>query len=367
MMRGTCALMGYLYSALFCFARMPEAYGQSTAAFELRQSRAIPVIRAKPDDASVIIKPRPPEGGGRGPASLGSAMKHDGILDLQLNTQDFPISFEAVADRMQPSTELTGRFTRPDWNLVIAGEKVPLEEDGSFRKRVPLEYGDNQLKLYAVGPLGKIESQTIDIGEVDENKNKGRGASNIFLTHGLSFSQIRYEDTRLAQPLLIHALTAKLSYVYLLSSRWDVSGSAYFTAVRLSSTSTDNTRFFGANGRLAYGFMDRKAPWQFSLGAGLFYSTMITPNGGYGFNDVVGPQVLPVLKRVFSKGNSIGLYGKGAMITGGWEVAGGLNYAIPLSNGRSISLSVDYSRIDLVIEAVQMRSNSISFGAGFTL
>lgn len=349
---------------------------QSTGAFELRQTRSIPVIRNRPDDVSVIIKPRAPEdqpGASRGPASMGTRpIVRDGILDLHLNTSDgFPIAFEASAERqdgkMMPTTEITGRFTRPDWNLVIAGEKVALDEDGSFRKKVGLEYGDNRLKLYAVGPLGKIEHQTVDIGEVDEGKNKGSGPSNIFLTHGLSYSSIRYEDTRLSSALLMQTLTAKLSYLVLLSPRWEVSGSAYFTALQFSSNLTDNTRFFGANGRLGYLFTDRKAPWQFSLGGGLFYSTMIAPAGGYGFNDVVGPQILPVVRRVFAKGNSISMYGKGALITGGWETAAGLSYGIPLSSGKTISLSVDYSLIDLQIEAVSMKSSSLSFGAGFTL
>jgi hypothetical protein len=298
------------------------------------------------------------------------------ILQLELDPlpKPAPVLFEPVGESLLPFVEISGRFKRPGWTLSYEGDEALLDSQSRFRLRIRVISGLQILRLYAVDPWGHFEMQDIEVeapnlDQIGTGGTGGSGPSSLFLTHGISYTSITYKDTRLPIVLNMGALTAKLSYLYLLfPPRWDLSASAYYTAAQLSSNHpTNSPRFFGANFRLGYQLLPQGKDWQLTLGGGFFYSTMIVPTGGYGFNDVVGPQILPVLKYTLKNQQTLAWYTKAALITGGSEFATGFSYTFPLKNRMSWSLSIDYSQIKVQIESVVMQSNNVSFGASFTL
>lgn len=195
-----------------------------------------------------------------------------------------------------------------------------------------------------------------------------RGSSKTLLSHGLGLTLVDYSDSRLSEGLSMQAITAKLGYLYSFIPLWDLSASAYMTAVQLGSSVPGNTRFFGANFRVARHWVEKiKKPWDLSLGGGLFYSTMIVPGGGYGFNDVVGPQLLPSATYDLGQDRTLGSYLKFSLIGGGFELATGFSYGFIYKTIHAFTVNLDLSRIVIGVGGVSMQSNTGTLGFGYTL
>jgi hypothetical protein len=260
------------------------------------------------------------------------------------------------ASNVPPTATVKGRFTRPNWNLGRKAGPITLEQNGDFQLSLPLTGIDTRSSLFAVGIRGQTEVQE-------------------FVVRYPYYSSISYRQTSAIDFTLSElALTGKVGAEYPFSSRWSAGASAYITLLPI--TNPGNTlRFLGVNLRGTYHFTTAEQPWAFSVGGGLYYTTTLVTGGSFGFFNLTGPQIFPVLRRNFNNGNYASGYLKYSMISYGshllspsqYEAAGGASYGWRMSNGNHFSANLDIARLSLVIPEGNVTSTSVSLGIGYSL
>jgi hypothetical protein len=113
---------------------------------------------------------------------------------------------------------------------------------------------------------------------------------------------------------------------------------------------------------------------------GGYYTTMMVSPNTFGFQNLSGPQVFPVLRRSLSGNDSISTYVKYSPVSAGGfsitnlssrEAAFGVTYNKSLKNHHSMPFSIDYSNLKSSIESsdgsalVPVSVSSLTFGVGY--
>jgi hypothetical protein len=174
-------------------------------------------------------------------------------------------------------------------------------------------------------------------------------------------------------------LSAKVGYSYSFRrgsqpARWQAGVSAFGTVLPLSTTPGDDfrMRYLGLNARVGYLF-GSSSVWEFGLHGGLYYNTMFTPGVRFGYRNLMGPQLYPTVRRSIGNRHGLAAYLKFSPVSDGLsflslssrELASGLRYGYELRNGRSVLISVDYARIDLVLGATEVMNSAFVVSGGF--
>lgn len=173
-------------------------------------------------------------------------------------------------------------------------------------------------------------------------------------------------------------VTAKLGASYRLTDHWDLSTNLYMNLAPLSNSRTDgvSARFFGANFRIGYRFIFDDPRWSLLLSTGVYYMTMFVTNNAFGFQNVAGPQLFPLLVFNQDSRNTYFTYLKYSPIsTTGFslfsfqsrEIAGGFGWIFPVSNDHTLTLSLDISslKVDLPVGNATNFSGTLGVGYGF--
>lgn len=193
----------------------------------------------------------------------------------------------------------------------------------------------------------------------------------LYTSPTIAISSIHYKEGSIRYSAI--TLSGKVSTRYALSPRWDLGGSAHLTLLPVQQTSGGNTaRFLGVNARVGYSPEFPPSPWRLSILTGLYYTRMIVSNDAFGFTDMVGPQLFPVLARRFSQGDSAMIYLKLSPVTNklsllslsNREMAAGFTFAHLTQQERVITFSLDYANMALEFTGVKVLANTISLGAG---
>ncbi|MCM2324696.1 MAG: hypothetical protein NDJ90_15665 [Oligoflexia bacterium] len=272
-----------------------------------------------------------------------------------------------------------GFYGRKAWKVLVNHREVVRAANGEFVLKIDVLGPKSFIILTAIGPKGELEEQRFIISfpgfhawvtEQQKFFNK-----RYFFSGTLGGSFLWYEEV-LTEPLHQFALTAKLSYQYLLlPPRLDFGFTGYITAVPLTTSLAETSaRFLGLNLRLGYVMPGIPDPWRVSIMTGMYYTTMLVPNDDFGFSHLMGPQLFPVIRRMLPNGDAISGYFKFSPVGVGValeslnnrEMAVGLSFTQRISTWRSISYAIDIADLQLQIDGVDIRSRSASFGVGFS-
>lgn len=282
------------------------------------------------------------------------------------------------------TVQLRGLFPTKDWNLIWRSAKVQINQKGIFELKIPLSGKLTRVDLIAIDPLGNIEKETIGIlfkdYEAYRKQLAERSHRRHFFTGGLGITKLSYDQASRSVSCSSWALTGKLSYIYTLSHLWDLGLSGYGTLLPFGGTCTDpsgtsaSMRFIGINARAGYTVPGIQDPWRLSIMVGIYYVTMLTSTGNFGFQNMAGPQLFPVLRRSLKNGDAIVTYLKFSPVSSGFsflqlsnrEIAGGGAYLFKLKNDHMMSLTFDVANLALEISGEAISSTSISFGFGYS-
>ncbi|MBY0472618.1 hypothetical protein K2X30_15745 [bacterium] len=276
--------------------------------------------------------------------------------------------------------QMEGSFAKPDYNLLWGNRKINRTTDGRFIIEVPLIGELTTLQMFAVGPLGKVEKEDIQIKMNDWKtfseslRVQSPGAKFKFIP-GLNFSYISYSESG-RDTFSEIALTGKASLSYAFSKRWSTMGSFYITLLPLSSTTRDLPRFLGLNFRIGYKLPFVSDPWDLTLLAGYYFTTMFVPSGNYGFQNMSGPQLYPVLRKNNPSGSSAYGYVKFSPVSNqlsllrmsNREMAFGAGMSFPPnSKGGAYGVTFDAAFVNLFFPEsdVTISTYSISLGASY--
>lgn len=175
---------------------------------------------------------------------------------------------------------------------------------------------------------------------------------------GLGPSLLNYSQTNSAfNSLSRTALTVKLGTQYRFKGTpWVLGALGFVNALSITPTTTTNPlfRFLGLNLRGGRQISGLTEPWELSLFMGWYYLTMMT-DGSFGFSNVMGPQIYPVIKRKFANGSNGSGYIKFSPISrklgffglSNYELATGINYLFPKTSRLQWGVALDGSMLTL--------------------
>jgi hypothetical protein len=308
------------------------------------------------------------------------------ITQFTLDVTPPKIHNEQVGNQIQEYIYLEGSFDRPNWNILIGALKLKRNKLGKFKVKTRLTAKRKLITLAAVGPGGQIQTEVVEVlypGYVPKNAKPHRfavGAGLSFLNYTQTGSSVTGVES-----VTFHetAITVKGTYTQRFGkSPWDVGFTGFMTALPLSADIGGTTaRFLGLNLRFGYTFPSVTDPWKITLAGGLYYTTMFVSTSTlpttFGFQNLMGPQLFPVVRYQLHNGNSISTYFKYSPVSSGGgfsmdnlsssrEIAFGLTFSQRLRNGHYIPISFDYSDLHTVIEDTPVVVNSINFSLGYT-
>jgi hypothetical protein len=234
-------------------------------------------------------------------------------------------------------------------------------------------------RLFVVAIDGNVSAEQITFNFKEyktwfAKKNEVPAARPFSWNLGLGPSLIAYKET--AEPDFSEVvLTVKGGIQYALNPKWSVALGGYMSLLPLTTNVPERTiRFLGLNLRLGYQLPFLQKPWILSLMGGWYYTTTFSSTPVlYGFTGMAGPQIFPVLVRTLSSRTIGSMYVKYALVSAGFgiapqgsEIASGIALSYLLSNGKSLSFSVDAAQFSLAIEdTIFITSRSLSLGVGF--
>ncbi len=187
------------------------------------------------------------------------------------------------------------------------------------------------------------------------------------LSPSLAYSSLTYRQTDVDE-FRQTALTAKLSYLYRAGAKVSLGLNTFFSAVPFSSTLAGvSARYIGANARVGYEIMARD-DWSLSMMTGAYFTTMIVTDSQFGFRDLMGPQLFPVLARKLGD-RTVSAYFKFSPVGSSFwirdissrEIAGGVRYGFS-ALGKTAAVTVDYAQLLLNLEDGQAENDSLSIG-----
>lgn len=374
---------------LVCTAS-PVAYAQSPKPKPQVSPRPSPGVRALPGKTAA-------KGAGKqaGPIDGGIAqlIPSDNPLETLGGLQWTDTNLKVLVDMKDgvpmPFVQLRGRLQRDGWGLFY-GKTWLLKASSTSREfqfRVNLTGEETVVLVGGAGPNRKTQRIIVRVAFKDFSKFGGAQAASrarFRLVAAIGPSYVTYQETTgpFSANFNTIILTAKLTARYELApKKWDIGFNTYYSLLQLTNGYTDKnvkTRFLGVNLRLGYTF-PTQGKWSFGLNTGWYYTTMFVTSDTFGFRNMAGPQLYPLLIGQLSGGKVLSFYAKYSPIIGlgfgNREIAGGMGYSIPLKNGHPIIFNLDYANVSFDIIGQQtasgeridtaIRSSSISLSAGY--
>ena len=269
--------------------------------------------------------------------------------------------------------------------LYCAERSFALSERGEFEIDVPYDGSSTRLDLAWIASSGEISYRTLNfrfkpapvpdtrevpdaVPVVEFNRELDRKA---YFALGTGITSIRYSQSdSLYTDYRSTVWSVKGAFNYFVAPPvWDLGFSGFVNLSTLSSNSSADVRFIGANARLGYVFPWIEKPWRLALYGGWYYSTMMADDMSFGYRHISGPQLYPTLRRAFANGTAISTYFKfstiadrlGLLNLGNHEIATGLSYLIPIS-GKLYMIGLDYARLKFAIQGREIDTSSWSLG-----
>lgn len=309
-----------------------------------------------------------------------SSQMGDRAQGLVWKGTSIPVYSKNVSGTLRWVARVIVQYSRNDWKLVGAVKK----EGGLYTYEIPLKGLTTPAEITAVGPFGNTEKEKFIVFFTPYQKPSKPPTGSVafakknYFFPSLGVSYLKYQETD-REDFTEIGLTLKVAWSYLLSSKWDLGANVFYTALPLSSQpETLKARYLGVNGKVGYQLIASDS-WRVGLQLGMYFTTMFVSASSsetklFGYKNLMGPQFFPVLRKLFGR-DSLMTYFKFSPVGSGFslmdfvnrEIAGGLGWSHVMSSGKSYSLNLDVANLNLEINQVIIRSNSVSLGFSYSL
>lgn len=318
---------------------------------------------------------------------LKSADEIDGLYwDPSPETQEPQLQTHQTLDnRIVYYVKLKGIFTRKESRLLYQNETVRLDSNLRFTMEIPLESDETEFSLIAISPQGDTQVQGVEIlypNWDDLFVEHEKPSAEVIYTNSRQFSispevgltSISYQQSNVVN-YSGFAVTGKLLSDFSLSDVWKLEGEIYYTLFPvMSNTPGMNIQFLGTSLGLGYELPKFSPNWSLTIMTGFYYTTSFTSSADFGFGDISGPQLYPLLRTTFSGGSSSWLYFRYSPIFSGFalldlsnaELAGGLGYSFPPSRNQQIfSIKFDIALLSLLLQNTSIQSDTYVLSANY--
>jgi hypothetical protein len=299
------------------------------------------------------------------------------ITGLQWTSSRVEIQLRDVNSRDRVVAVLRGNYKNPGSTLIISNRTIHPEVSGDFQIALPAHDLKNNYVIYSVNDFGKAEKSSVQISITPADMALITSKSRWITSVGLGFTSQTYTQS-LSDPVKQTMITGKFSFAHEMSrnQRWFGTFSGRFDLLPISDTigtsgGSSGLKFIGLNARIDYSVPAVTDPWKLNLAFGYYYVTTIG-NSYLGFADVSGPQAFPSIRYYFRNENYLGAYAKYSPVLSSGkplpfsnrDVEVGAEYGIPVKDAHAVSISLDYSSLNLVLDdgsQSSLRSITVSF------
>ncbi len=318
------------------------------------------------------------------------------IEGLSIKGESFKILTRKKGGKKSRYIRLRGKFKRKGWALKFKKKSIIKRKSKrrTFSLRIPVKKKKFKLKLRAIGPGRKKETEVIVMRVVKESveeiepiarkrKRKrevleARNEKNWYLSVGIGATILNYTETIVSDYNGI-LVTPKIGFGLGLHRKWDFSVEGFYNAFAVSNSPIDSKiQFLGIDGRVGYMVLE-KPRFKIKLSTGLYFITSSatsdtlltqTGSGGFGFKNFLGLQFYPNFYFALSDRNTIMLYGKYSPALGlglsDRELAFGVYFIHKLRNNNRISFGIDYADTRFELATGSVGRTAINIGLGYT-
>lgn len=305
------------------------------------------------------------------------------IRGLKVDSE-LTIEHRPDGESLRTFVRIRGEYPEILSSLVSGNMRAKIAEDGRFELLIPITGALTQADILSIDAYGVTAKEQYDIefpawdayrarmqAKYDAERN---GIPNP-LSISLGLSQISYAETQL-EDYSATVMTGKVNYVRpFLAPRWNLGVGGFVTILNLKENYPAKVRFLGINARLGYSLIKNPKRWRAGIYFGAYYTTMNVKDNRFGFYDINGPQIFPVVRRVFNQGRSISFYLKFAPLVSNSslltfssrEIATGLEYIYNYNGGRSHGVQLDLSSLVLKLPSQTMRLNTVSLSMSYAI
>ena len=295
------------------------------------------------------------------------------------------------ADPSKGTVKIRGSFARSEWTLVTGNSVVVSSESKSsnFAFDFPASAQGSVLLLMSVGPTGDTETARYRvyggaIAPAPAATPVSAGPATDPSKHvpwslGLSVTRISYTQD-VTFNFSEWALTLRAGYTHVFESRrWEMGLSGFGTLLPFGATapagfSDLSLRFLGVNARFGYRFAQSPNGWAGSLLTGYYFTTTTYAGSSpFGFKNLAGPQLYPVITKLVAPSTLVGAYFKYSPVSQNFEllqlsnreIAAGLLWRKGLRNGNSVGLAFDWSNLKLSDDTTAIDVTTFGVGANY--
>jgi opacity protein-like surface antigen len=320
-------------------------------------------------------------------------------LSLRQEGAWFELSEQVVSgNRRRWGVDFTLDYRRIGGSLAPLQSNYRLRRDAAkpelYQIFVPVTGKQTKFKIFAVLPTGEVVDEefilTVPAWETfvksnalaAETKKKRLGSEQR--SFSLGYTSLQYQESgteEIAASLLTLKGGASGDLGKLLTGKkqgtpwgWGLMG--YITLIPIKMTiDTATMRFVGFNARVSYA-VPVPQPWFLKVSLGYYYTTMLVNAvddvSRFGFQNQMGPQLMPAFGRELGIGRSVSGYVKVAPIVDGLkitdftsrELAWGIAFSQVLRPGLAASISFDQAWLRTAIQSSSVTSNTQSFSLG---
>lgn len=292
---------------------------------------------------------------------------------LTFDQEDLRVQSIRRDQKRIPYVRIKGKFNRPGWSLKFK-DKVLSRGDShpDFSLKIALKDRTTSMLFTAEGPQ-KAEKLRIQLNFPKYHEyvstsggRKSKSAPTIFMISA-GYSTIHYKETGVPD-FDMNVVTGKIFYLNNFMPHWDVGASVYVTGFTVSASRTDvSMRFLGAN--LRFGYSMYFGGSRLSLLGGWYLTTTFVTNNAFGFKNMAGPQLYPMLTFGLSRHSDFMMYAKYSPVVGlsfsDREIAVGGGYIYKFTDEHPLSLNVDMADLSFTLDRVKVESKSLTFSLGY--
>lgn len=297
------------------------------------------------------------------------------ISTLQFESKPFPIEVKQMGDDIEAIIDIKIPVTQEDWTFLLGDEALEVK-DHSLQFTAKLSKRATQLTLSGIGPNGEIETERITLAVQDYEQFLEKKSNKIkqwFVGGGLSFTSTSLTQTNIPD-FSQSSITGRLGVTWLLlPPSWDLSLSAYGTALVLSANRDYSARFIGINARVRYALPFLREPFRLSIMVGGYFANLfVSPSPDFGYKNATGPQIFPTFRYTVKPGQNLVIYGKFSPVLNGLgfldftsrELATGISYSLAFHPDLSVGAGFDFSNMSLEIDQTAINVTTWSIGLG---
>ena len=192
---------------------------------------------------------------------------------------------------------------------------------------------------------------------------------------GLEARSVSFSQTN-KNNLYENMLAATTSYKLMLSKSWSARADAFIDLAGATPFSTNqnemSARFWGLNSDLIYLIPMRSKKWSLGVVGGFYYTTMLPSGQSFGYDNLWGPEIYPILSYTLNAKNSFHFYYKYAPVYAQDSVSFsdhesdmGVEWARLRRKKRTISIKLDLLQDQFIEQGANTQSTAINLGVSY--